>query len=78
MRTFILLILFMPGYVFAMAPECPLYSNKHNCLQSVEENYDKLLDFIKEGYSEDNDELIQAAGDTKHFESLACQKTCLN
>lgn len=81
MRTLILFIFLMPTCVFAEAPECPIYANKSLCLQSVEENYKNFLDFLNEEDIEDKnqkDELIQAANDTKHFESLACQKTCLN
>ena len=76
MRLLTFLILLMPLQVFAIAPECPGHLNKHNCLQSVEENYKNFLDFIEE--AEEKDKLIQAANDVKHYESLACQKTCLN
>ena len=78
MRTLILLILLMPLQVFANPPECPGYSNKHDCLRSVNENYEQFLDFINKEYSDGEEELIQAANDIKHYESLACQKTCWN
>jgi len=78
MRILSLLILLFPAQAFAAAPECPIYSNKKNCLQSVDENYQDLLDFIDKEYIDEKDDLIQAAVDVKHFESLACQKTCLN
>jgi len=79
MRILILLILFMPLQAFAKAPECPAYSNKRDCLHSVDENYQNYFDFIDEEYPEDKkSELIKAANDIKFFESLACQKTCLN
>lgn len=80
MRTLILLILLMPTSVFAKAPECPLYSNKSSCIKSVEKNYENFLELLKEEEEEtnDKDKLIQAAVDVKYFETLACQKTCLN
>lgn len=77
MRTLLALILFLPNLAFAKAPECPLYANKEDCLQSVEENYNDLLDFIKQDYLEDQEEpLLLAASDTKYYETLACEKTC--
>ena len=78
MRILTLLIVFSSVDAFAIAPECPLYSNKRDCLQSVEENYKNFLDFIEEEYNDPREEMIQAARDIKHHESLACQKTCLN
>ncbi len=78
MRTFMILISVLPFHVFADAPECPIFSNKHECFQSVEENYKNLLDFIEEEYTGDKTELIEAANDVKYYESLSCQKTCLN
>jgi hypothetical protein len=85
MRNFIWLLLLIPVDVFAKAPECPLYANKHECLSSVEKNYREFLDFIdaENGSYDEEDEkernkLLMAAADIKHFESLACQKTCLN
>jgi hypothetical protein len=77
MRNFIWLLLLLPVDVLAKAPECPLYPSKTECLSSVEENYRNFLDFIDEE-EEDKDKLIQAATDIKHYEALACQKTCLN
>jgi hypothetical protein len=75
--TFLLLLI--PLHVFAAAPECPIYANKQECLVSVEENYTNFLDFIESEYEkEGQDELIQAANDIKFYETLACQKTCLN
>lgn len=78
MRILILLILIMPIHVFAKPPECPIYPNKSLCLQSVEETYQNFLDFFKEEEKADKDELIRAAADVKHFETIACHKTCLN
>lgn len=73
------LFLFIPLQVFAKAPECPLYNNKHECLLSVEENYINSLDFINKEYEEKSQpEWIDAANDVKFYEALACQKTCLN
>ena len=77
MRKFIWILLLLPLDVLAKAPECPLYQNKMQCLTSVEENYKNFLDFIDEE-DDDKDKLIQAATDIKHYEALACQKTCLN
>jgi hypothetical protein len=77
MRNLIWLLLLLPVDVFAKAPECPLYENKMKCLSSVEDNYKNFLDFINEE-DEDKDKLIQAAVDIKHYETLACQKTCVN
>ena len=79
MRILFLLILLIPLQAFAEAPECPEYANKYQCLQSVEENYKRFLDFIDDEYVPKEEEiLIQAALDIKHYEGLACQKTCLN
>ncbi len=75
MRTLLLLTFVIPLQVFAGAPECPGYSNKNHCLNAVEDNYEQFLDFIKDE-TDDQDKMIQAANDIKHFESLACQKTC--
>ncbi len=72
------IFLFSGMNAFASAPECPLYSTKRECLASVEENYRKFLDFIEEEYDSPKDTLIEAANDIKKYESLACQKTCLN
>ncbi|EKE08933.1 MAG: hypothetical protein ACD_16C00234G0006 [uncultured bacterium] len=78
MRQLALLSLFFSWDAFAIAPECPLYPNKHVCLLSVEENYKNFLEFIDEEYLDPKEEIIEAANDIKHFESLACHKTCLN
>lgn len=74
----LLIFLFSSLNVFASAPECPLYPTKRECLASVEENYKKFLDFIEEEYDSPKDTLIEAANDIKKYESLACQKTCIN
>ncbi len=79
MRMLLLLTVVMPLQVFAKPPECPVYPNKRDCLQSVEENYNNLLDFIEKEYGEENKiKMIEAAADVSHYESVACQKTCLN
>ncbi|MDZ4322850.1 MAG: hypothetical protein U1A05_02035 [Alphaproteobacteria bacterium] len=72
------IFLFSAQNAFASAPECPLYSTKQECLSSVEENYRNFLDFIEKEYDSTQDALIEAANDIKKYESLACQKTCLN
>lgn len=72
------IFLFSSLNAFASAPECPLYSTKRECLASVEENYKNFLDFIEKEYDSPQDTLIEAANDIKKYESLACQKTCLN
>ena len=63
---------------FSNPPECPLYATKGKCLASVERNYKNFLDFIEKEYDFPEDPLIEAANDIKKYESLACQKTCLN
>lgn len=79
MRMLFLLILLIPGQVFARAPECPLFSNKRDCLEDVDKDYKDLLEYIEKEYDkEGQEEMIQAAVDIRHFESLACAKTCLN
>jgi hypothetical protein len=79
MRVYTLIIfLFSAVNAFARAPECPLYSTKKECLASVEENYKNFLDFIEEEYDPPQEKLIEAANDIKKYETLACQKTCLN
>lgn len=78
MWKLLFLTLFMPFQAFATPSECPLYANKQDCLQSVENNYKTYLDFLDEEYNSPKDELIEAANSIRHFESLACQKTCLN
>ncbi len=79
MRTLLLLTFIMSLQTFAMAPECPQYANKYDCLKSAEDNFEQLLDFIKEEYKEESKiQLIEAANDVKRYEKLACQKTCLN
>ncbi len=75
MRILLFLCVLIPAEVLAKAPECPLHENKKLCLESVEENYRKFLEFLDE--EEAKEQLIEAANSTKHFESLACQKTCL-
>ena len=82
MRKFLILILLMPIHAFAEAPECPIYQNKKECLLSVAKNFEDLFkDIVEE--SDENDpekkeELIQASFDIKKYETLACQRTCLN
>ncbi|MBY0501242.1 MAG: hypothetical protein K2P93_04490 [Alphaproteobacteria bacterium] len=79
MRILASLLILLPLQVIAKAPECPDYSNKYECLQSVDENYEIFRNYIKEEYTpEGQDELIQAANDIKYYEGSACQKTCLN
>jgi len=78
MKVVIFLISLMTAPAFAKAPECPLFPDRKTCLRSTEENYKNFLDFIEEEYNDPKDELIQAAVDIKHFETLACEKTCLN
>ncbi len=74
------LIVLLPLQAMAKAPECPLYSNKKLCLAAVDESYKNYLDYLKDEYTDETrpTELIQAANDVKHYERLACQKTCLN
>lgn len=74
----LIIFLFSVTSAFAKAPECPLYSTKKECLASVEENYKNFLDFIEEEYDSPQEKLIEAANDIKKYETLACQKTCLN
>lgn len=80
MRTLICLTFLMSLQVFAEAPECPLYASQYDCLWTVDKNFDQILDYIKEEYfeGEGQGELIEAAKDVKHYEKLACLKTCLN
>jgi len=75
-----LLLVLIPFQASAKAPECPLYSNKQACLTAVQESHQNYMDFLYEEYPKEErpPELIQAANDIKHFEMLACQKTCLN
>ncbi|MBP6951275.1 MAG: hypothetical protein KA112_01435 [Alphaproteobacteria bacterium] len=79
MRKLLLLSLLIPFQAFAMAPECPAYDNKRECMHSVDESYNNFLKEIEEEYKKNQQpELIQAANDVKHFEILACKRTCLN
>lgn len=82
MRKFFILIILISEPAFAKPPECPIYNNKQQCLRSVESNYKNFLDFINENADEEDpverDNLIQASLDIKKYESLACQKTCLD
>jgi hypothetical protein len=79
MTKYILLFLLLPLPLLGKAPECPLYPNKKACLTAVDETYMNYLDYLNEEYQEEKPmELIQAAIDIRHFEALACQKTCLN
>lgn len=79
MRKLLFLFLLIPFQVMAEAPECPIFPNKQECLKSVAENYNNLLDFIDGEYPQELEpDLIQAANDIKTYESLACQKTCFN
>jgi hypothetical protein len=77
MRILAFLILFLPLKAFGKAPECPAYSTKKECLNSVDYNYEMLLDFLKED-ERLTDDLILAANDIKKYENLACLKTCIN
>ena len=78
MRKLLLLSLLIPFQAFAKAPECPAYNNKRECMHSVDENYKNFLKEIEEESEKNKQpELIQAADDVKHFEILACQRTCL-
>ncbi|MBY0293407.1 MAG: hypothetical protein K2W92_09005 [Alphaproteobacteria bacterium] len=77
MRKLLLLSLLIPFQAFARAPECPTYDNKRECMHSVDDNYDKLLEDIKQEY-DDQPELIQAANSVKSFETKACEQTCFN
>lgn len=68
----------MPLLASAQAPECPIFPNKTDCLKSVAQNYEGLIDFINRDLpNEKEQEMIRAAQDIKHFESQACEKTCL-
>ncbi|MBA3813610.1 MAG: hypothetical protein H0X26_03835 [Alphaproteobacteria bacterium] len=73
-----MLILLVPTQTLAKAPECPLYNTKQECLLSVESNHDEFLRFIENADEEDKARLLDASLDIKKYESLACQKTCLN
>lgn len=77
MRIFAFLILFLPYQALGKAPECPSYGTKKECLNSVDYNYDMFLDLLKDD-EQLTDELILAAVDIKKYESLACEKTCIN
>lgn len=76
------LILLIPFQAFAKAPECPGYGSTKECLNAVDQDFDKLLDFIKDEFEDkEKDKLILAtrhANDVKYYESLACKKTCSN
>lgn len=72
------IFLFSALNAFASPPECPLYSTKRECLASVEENFRSLLDFIEKEYIPPQEQLVEAANEIKKYESLACQKTCMN
>lgn len=76
------LALLLPLQAFAAAPECPGYKSKKECLQAIDQDFEKLLDFIKNEFEDkEKDELILAtnnAKDIKYYERLACEKTCLN
>lgn len=81
MRKFFILILCLPINAFALAPECPIFKNKKECLQSVQENFENLFKDILEESRENEkkkEELIQASLDIKKYETLACERTCLN
>lgn len=76
-KVIILLLLLLPFAAQAEAPECPIFATKKECLKSVMENYEGLIDFInRELPSEQEPEMIQAVNDIKRYESFACQKTC--
>lgn len=78
----ITLIIGMSGQIFAQPPECPIFKNKKDCLQSVNDNYNKYRKYIDEMMDEEDptktDDLILTSLDIKKYESLACEKTCLN
>ena len=81
MGKYLILMLLFPVQTFAEAPECPIQKNKRSCIASVEKNYYDGLEFIEENTNKENperDELIRATLDIKKYETLACQKTCLN
>ena len=82
MGKYLILFLLFPAQVFADAPECPIQKNKRSCLAFVEENDKKFREFIDGSTSEDDliqkEQMIEAAVDIKKYETLACQKTCLN
>lgn len=80
MRTLLLILLLLSGQAFGKAPECPLYSTKQSCLLSVENKYNDFLKFLyeNEGTEAEEEPMIQAAKDIRHFETIACKKTCLN
>lgn len=83
MSKYLILLFLLPLQSLAEAPECPFFPNKEACLRSVESHYKNFLDFINESTDEDDptterDQLIQASLDIKKYETLACQKTCLN
>ena len=82
MGKYLILILLIPGQTFAKAPECPGYKNKRSCLEAVKSANDDFLDFIYKNTGEDDliqrEKMIEASMDIKKYESLACQKTCLN
>lgn len=82
MHKFFILILCMPLASFAEPPECPIFKNKKECLLSVDQNFKNLFeDILKESDEDDPEkkqELIEASLDIKKYESLACQRTCLN
>ncbi|MBI2706807.1 MAG: hypothetical protein HYX35_00585 [Proteobacteria bacterium] len=82
MYIFAFLTLLIPFQALAKAPECPGYSSKKECLNAVDQDFEKLLDFIRDEFEDkEKDKLILAtrnANDVKYYESLACEKTCLN
>ena len=82
MGKYLLLILLMPVQGFAAVPECPIQKDKQSCLQIVDSNFKNFLEFINENTDEENlierEKMIEASFDIKKYESLACQKTCLN
>lgn len=79
---FVLFSILMATQTYANPPECPLYKDKGECLRSVESNYNNFLDFINQSTDDEDanerDKLLQASLDIKKYESLACQRTCLN
>lgn len=80
MRIYLLLISLIPTQSFGKAPECPAHQTKRECLLAVEDQYDSFLDFINNTTDEgdERNKLIQASRDIRKYETLACQKTCLN
>jgi hypothetical protein len=80
--TLIIVLAGLSGQTFAQPPECPLFKNKQDCMRSVKSNFDKTRQYLDEIMDEEDptkmEELILASLDVQKYETLACQKTCLN